>query len=253
MFNIFKKKVNPKILVSGMPKSGTTAILKLLAESTGLTSGNDPFYQLDVLGVSFREDLYAERLSLSDLIRKNPAAFSGDVLKDPNFPFWTKDLKELFPTSKCVHLVRHPADNIRSILDRLNMNGSGDDEQIRKLGINGTWRSVLDGANPSINGENHIERLAKRWCRAIEGIPPIDSNNLVIKYEDFTKAKQDVIESIVAHFGFDVKRDVGKIVDVQFQPKGKSKAGTTARFFNESTYKKILAITAERRKELGYD
>ena len=239
-----------KVVVSGMPKSGTTAILKLLGDATGMKTCNDPFFHLDKRQVTFRQSLFEGDVQLSELVREYPDIFDGAIIKDPNFPLLQHQLRSTFINARVVHLVRNPFDNIRSILDRLGMDGSGDDKQIEQRQLRGTWRNVLEGQYPTIVGENHIERLANRWLVSVNQIP---QQGMVVLYEAFRQNKQVYIEDIAIKLHLPVTNNIADKVNVQFQPGGRKKHLSAEEFFTESAYNTIKDITAGARSRFGYE
>ncbi|NMH59060.1 sulfotransferase domain-containing protein [Alteromonas ponticola] len=253
IFDRFKpgKKIDQTlVVVSGMPKSGTTAILKLLGAAMQTTTCNDPFFQLDKREVVFREQLFEGRITLTDLVGDYPALFSGTILKDPNFPLLLPQVQATFNSAQIVNLVRNPFDNIRSILDRLDLDGSGDDQQILDKNIQGTWYNVLMGKSPEVAGHNCVERLANRWVQSVNSIA---EDALVVRYEDFRAQKKLCIEKLVVDLGFEVKSDISTIVDQQFQPKGKKKNMAATDFFTASALESIDEITRNFRSKFNYD
>ena len=150
------------IVVGGMPKSGTTAIAALLARATELAYCNDPFYQLDNYGVVYREELFSGKLPLKQLWQRYQHIFAGGVVKDPNFSLLLSDLSALFPAAKHVFLVRDPKHNIRSILNRLKLPGQPAGVQLDFKAYSTGWQCILQGAAPTIPGEDYIEKMARR-------------------------------------------------------------------------------------------
>ena len=162
------------VIFGGSPKSGTTAIAALLAEATGLSISNDPFWRVlrsDGDGYLL-PDVLEGNLPLDAFVRKYPAYFSARIVKDPDFAFLYRELQQVFPESPQVFIVRDPRQNIRGILDRLHMRGDlehlGPAEN-RRLAREGGWRAVLDGRGLGLDGRaNYIGRLAQRWVRGVD-------------------------------------------------------------------------------------
>ena len=114
-----KPATAPRLVVIGMPKSGTTVLAMLLGAASGSTVASDPLHRLDKAKIRFRDALYGGELSLSRLVAENQKFFSSSLVKDPNFTFFMDQLRGTFPLAKFVFIVRDPRDNIRSMLNRL--------------------------------------------------------------------------------------------------------------------------------------
>jgi hypothetical protein len=212
-------RVHPNpILVLGNQKSGTTAIAALLAECAGLS-----------VTLDLREEIRAPLLPrvrrgempFSEFIRRNKLDFSREVVKEPHLSLFLNELRQYFPQSKMVFIIRDPRDNIRSILDRLKLPGSLDnlDEQ-QWASISPAWRLVVDGRWLGIAGDSYIQQLATRWNH-IAGICWKHRDELaMLRYEDFCKDKGGEILRLVQALGLTPLRDISGRLDHQFQPRG---------------------------------
>ena len=103
----------PRVIITGMPKSGTTAIARLVGVASGKKVVSDPFNILDNRGIEFRDPLFAGELSIGWLIRRYASVFRAEIIKDPNFIFFADDMMRLFPDANWIFTVRDPRDNIR--------------------------------------------------------------------------------------------------------------------------------------------
>ncbi|WP_417566824.1 sulfotransferase family protein [Marinobacter sp.] len=241
-----------KVIVAGMPKSGTTAIASLLAKAANVEVCSDPFHQLDSKGVSFREALFSGALPLESLWRQHRSVFGGTVLKDPNFPLFLGELKQLLPEAQFVFIVREPRDNIRSILSRLNIPGNPADGNPLLGNVTGTWSRVLNGTAPDMPGSDYLEKMAWRWRISAERYLENQEGVHLIRYEDFRKDKQGRIEKLAGKLGFDCLKDISPYVDVQFQPKGKMPSNLEG-FFGKENLKRIDEIVLPVLKRFGYE
>lgn len=243
----------PQIIVSGMPKSGTTAIAQLLAYSAGLTVSSDPVYQIDVnIGRAPRNALYDGTLTMARFWKKYQHFFKGELVKDPNFPFFIDDLLSMFPMAKQVYIVRDPRDNLRSILDRLSLNGKVSEEDEAYQKISGSWRNVLDGRKPELPGNGILEKMAWRWRVSTENYIKNQDVITLIQYEVFRKNKKAEIENLAQQLGLKGKNNISNKVDVQYQPKGKEVTDWEA-YFGKTALEKINHIVGPCLSGFGYE
>ena len=207
-----------RLVVTGMPKSGTTAVAMLLGAASGSSVASDPCYQLDRAGIRFRDALYAGELSLSQLIADNRDFFRAELVKDPNFPFFMDELQTAFPSARFVFVLRDPRDNIRSILNRLELPGRPSD--ISGVAMPDPWRRMLEGRAPAVPGANYIECLAHRWRLAYRNYRAAADWMHLVRYEEFDDAKEQTVVGVLEQLGLPHDRGIDHLVDQQFQPKG---------------------------------
>ncbi|PHQ75635.1 MAG: sulfotransferase family protein [Marinobacter sp.] len=241
-----------KVIVAGMPKSGTTAIASLLAEAAAVDVCSDPFHQLDSKGVSFRESLFSGALPLEDLWRQHRSVFSGTVVKDPNFPLFLGELKQFLPEAQFVFIVREPRDNIRSILARLKIPGNPAEGNPLLGNINATWSKVLNGTSPDMPGSDYLEKMAWRWRLSAERYLENQERTHLIRYEDFRKDKKAQIEHLAGELGYSGLKDISSLVDIQYQPKGE-RPSNLEDFFGKENLQRIDAIVSPVLKRFGYE
>lgn len=241
-----------KVIVAGMPKSGTTAIAKLLGESAKLPVCSDPFHLLDKRGIDFREELFSGRLSLFELWRKYRHHFKGRVVKDPNFPLFLGELCQFFPEAQFVFIVRDPRENIRSILSRLKMPGDPAEGNEILESLSGAWANVLNGKLPDMPGDDYLEKMAWRWRISAENYLDNQKHVRLIRYENFRINKRMEIEKLTKHLGYNVLKDISPLVDIQFQPKGSS-SGSHQDFFGSENLARIERITAPLMHRFDYE
>lgn len=241
------------ILVAGMPKSGTTAIARLLGELTGKTVCSDPLHQLDQAGVPFRQPLFEGSLNLEQLWRSHRQVFAGPIVKDPNFPLLLPQLQDMFPQARVLVTVRDPRDNLRSILDRLGIPGHPDQAGNALARVQGTWGLVLRGSCPAMPGRDHLEHLAWRWRRSYEPCLALDQRErLILRYEDFNADKEGQIRRAAQRLGLPARHDISHRVNVSFQPKGKAVTDFEA-YFGHDALQRILHIVQPLLAEFGYE
>jgi hypothetical protein len=187
-------------------------------------------------------------------VQRCKLAFSKDVVKDPNLTFVYDALQERFPDAQFVMVMRDPRDNIRSILDRLDLPGDAtslDSERYDAMGEG--WRLVVDGSWMGIQGENYIDSLAGRWQRAARIYLKNEDAFQLILYEDFMDGKIATIDGLAVRLGLEAKHGIEDKVDHQFQPRGHRRDVDWPTFFGELNLRRIETRCAEEMDALGYD
>lgn len=242
------------VLVGGSPKSGTTAIAMLLGVATETAVASDPFHRLDQRGIDFRDRLFTGRLPIGRLIDDHPDVFAAGIIKDPNFAFFIGPLLECFPHSRFVFIARDPRSNIRSILNRLAIPGDAGQDRVDAMlrELPEGWRRVLTGRTPDVAGSDFIERMAHRWNAAVDVYRSYVDRVRLVSYEEFNRDKENVIASLAADVGLELKRPLGAAADRQFQPRGDREV-EWAEFFGERNLARIERICADRMRSLGYE
>lgn len=242
---------SPQVFVSGMVKSGTTAVLELVARCSGLSSVNDPLYRLDRAGVQYLDALFDGSVALPDLMRRYPGAFRGQVVKDPSLVFFREQLAVSFPGSKWIFTVRDPRDNIRSVLNRLRLPGRSGPIAGLPPGINDTWRRIIEGRTPDLPGHNPVEVLAARWEKVAALIPADSPSGVTCRYEDFVKDKEQYIRGLCQKIGLQPRHSISDVVDQDFQPRGDRNVNLVE-FFGEDQLEVIQSICANGMRRFGY-
>jgi len=252
LFRSVTAQINPvPIFVIGNQKSGTSAIAVLLAELTRLSLSMDLEREYLSRSQSYIRMKRGE-LSFETFLARNRLSFSRDIVKEANLTIFFNELAEHFPASRFVYVLRDPRDNIRSILDRLNLRGDlwqlGQDHY-RKLTRG--WDTVLDGTWLGLRGENYIEMLARRWNFMVDVYLKNRERIFLVRYEEFVRDKVGVIELLAQRLGLVEANGISDKVDVQFQPKGN--AGVSWRhFFGVENLLRIEEICGERMKTVEY-
>lgn len=247
----FGRSVKPKVIVTGMPKSGTTAVAMLLGVAAGVKTSSDPLTRLDQVGIEFRDDLYAGRLRLGDLIEAHCRLFRLPIVKDPNFIFFVEDLIDLWPQARWVFTVRDPRANIRSLLNRVGMPGVGERANEIPDTVGETWRRVLEGRTPEIPGDTVIERLAHRWVAIATLARTCGIHMNVLRYEDFMSDKESSIRELSGGVGLCASRSIRHAMNRQFQPMGNRAVGQLE-FFGHENLAIIEKVCANEMACYGY-
>jgi hypothetical protein len=247
--SLFAREHASPILILGNQKSGTTAIAALLAEMTGLSVTLDLKKEMKKPVI---DRVRSGALSMADFVRLNKLDFSRDIIKEPSLsPFFT-ELAQHFPSAKFVMVIRDPRDNIRSILNRLEIPGDLPEITERhRTGMTRAWELIVDGRWLGLDGSNYIEMLAHRWNYIADVYLCNRERMRLLKYEDFTRDKVGTLDRLAAALDLEKKRDVSDRVDVQFQPPGDRRVRWDE-FFGPENLARIERICLDRMKELGY-
>jgi hypothetical protein len=243
---------NPRpIFVMGNQKSGTTAIGRLLAERIGGRYSNDMIYTRRWQDL---RDILSGRVEVAEMVSRAKHEFAADVIKDPNFAFCAPELAAYFPGAQFVFILREPAGNIKSILDRLDLPGDQPhiDLEAPVFQQASGWRAMFEpGGNLGLPGESHIDLLALRWVKAAEAAEIFDGPAEVVRYEDFLADKAGFLDRLAKALGRETPGDVTHLLDRQFQPKGK-RSETVEAFFGPDNLAAIERITGDVARRHGY-
>ncbi len=237
------------ILILGNQKSGTTAIAALLAKMTGSSVTLD--LTLEVLRPSW-EKLRNSSMSFSQFIEHNKLSFSRKIIKEPGLTVFFDELVARFPDARFVFIVRDPRDNIRSILDRLQIPGSARQlEPVDWVGLPHAWQQVLDGRWLGLNGENFIDMLALRWNLLADVYLNKPDTLHLVRYEDFRTSKVSVIAGLAEVLGLQQRHEIERLVDKPFQPPGNVSA-SWATYFGLENLERISHTCRTRMERFGY-
>lgn len=248
-----KAHVNSEpIFILGNPKSGTTAIAQLfsLASSKSLTSD----FQRAIPRHTLHLELNYNLISFPQFIKKYTYEFSKEIIKSPMLTFFTDELLTHFPNAKFVFIVRDPYQNIRSILNRLNLPGNLetlDFFEWDELNTTPAWKLHMQSRMLGHNAKNYIEAMAFRWNYAVDKYIENKDRFILVKYEDFVKDKENYIYQLCDKMDIKVKNNISSKINVQFQPKGESHANIPA-FFGEQNLNLINKLTEINTKKLEY-
>jgi len=151
-------------------------------------------------------------------------------------------------------VMRDPRDNIRSILDRLEL--PGDEETLdptRIEEVSEGWKRTIDGSWMGIEDGNYIVRLSERWNRAARTYLEHQNDIELIRYEDFCRAKVESIDDLVSRLGEEKINEIEEKVDRQFQPRGHLRDVEWLSFYGETNLNRIERRCEEEMSALGYD
>lgn len=250
LFKYWSPGREAKILILGHQKSGTTAIGALLADYCGLTYSNDPLYEVDKGSAKAVKSLVEKPCKLCGFLRFKPSLFCKEVIKDPDYIFLQSQLSKAHPNAKQVFVVRDPRDNIRSLCNRLKLDGRSTLKAPASSDMykgNRHWELIFSGHLPVLKSANFIESLAKRWCYAAELYLRNKETIILVRYEDFVQDKRKEIGILAEKLGFPQKNSIVEKLDKQFQPRGDNSASHLD-FFGEDN---LLMINSECREYLS--
>jgi len=207
------------VFVLGNQKTGTTAIAALLAKAAGLSTTLDIFYQLPA---HIEADLLRKTLSFDRFLRDYPEFFTADLIKEPGLTFMYPDLSRRFPRGRHVFVLRDPRDNIRSMLNRLELPGnlSRLEPEHWQTVTNPFWKRILEGTLFGPTGHNYVETLAHRWNTALAVYQSAPDRFVLARYEDFVRDKVGYITRLAEQLGLQTRHDISAHVDIQYQPPG---------------------------------
>lgn len=247
-----RASVHPAPVLSlGNQKSGTTAVAALLAKSTGKSVTLDIFYRFK--GEPLARILKGE-LTLAQFVEKYPYYFSTDIIKEPSLTFLIDELRSCFPRGRMLTVIRDPRDNIRSILNRLDIPGDlqqlGDDH-LEPLAGKADWKMILDGTLYGHAGSNYVETLARRWTLAADAYLRHTDEIILVRYEDFVSDKVGTIETLARSLGLEPIHDISADVNRQYERRGNARA-TWPEFFGRENLAIIETVCRSHMVRLGY-
>jgi hypothetical protein len=239
------------IFVLGNQKSGTTAIALLLADASGKSVTIDLYKE--IFNPEF-QTLPQNLDGFGTFIKKNRVDFSRAIIKEPNLTLFYPQLQRRFPKSRFVFIVRQPHDNIRSILDNLNLRGDLD-YAVDELSPNVTkaWRYVLDNRWCMATDAHYISSLCARWNYMVDVFLENQSLFKLVRYEDFKADKKDMIHQLARRLGLTIVNDISDLVSRQYQSRGANRGIDVGAFFGAHNFQMITAQCGNRMKHLGYE
>jgi hypothetical protein len=237
------------VLVFGNQKAGTSAIAGLLGLATDLSTCID-------LPRANRRAMYGPlrrgEMTFNRFVQLNRESFAHRIIKEPNLTPFMDDVRGRFPRARSVFIVRDPRDNIRSILNRLDLPGHLEELDPATLAATpGSWPLVLDGRWLGLDGATWIEQLADRWTLMVDAWRRHRADMVLVRYEDFMADRQTVIERLADQLGLPVRHDIAGDVDRSFQPRGDRDVDPLA-FFGSRNLDRITRRCRGGMTELGY-
>lgn len=239
--------INNPIFILGNQKSGTTAIASLFADYGSLTK------TLDIPEMWPSESaLHTGVVSFRSFVESNPHRFSTQVVKEPCLTFLFEECRQLFPLSRYIFIVRHPVDNIRSILDRLKIPCDRETVNLSDYEMNETWSYVMNGKLLNIHHKHYIARLALRWGVAAEVFLKNRNKMLLVRYEDFIENKFACIQRIAEKLEIQEIGNIEPLLNIQYQPRGGNREAALLELFGEKNLRIIYDVCHRQMEQFQY-
>lgn len=250
VLNLFAEVNRSPVWVLGNQKSGTTAIANLVAEYGGLSKSID-FGLHEYEAAHQLIEVAKKQKSAEKFVRKYKWEFSKDLIKEPHLTFLFEKFAPFFPDAKVIFIIRDPRDNIRSILDRVNLPGDKTDINIEEQKLLPIWKDIIINEGLNLDGNTYIEKLAHRWCAAADVY--LNNNAMtLIRYEAFNDKKVKTIAKICGELSIPQKNDISSKVDIQYQPSGNASVSWDT-FFGQQNLERIESICGPRMAKFGYN
>lgn len=239
------------ILILANHKTGTTAIAVLLSRISGVSLANgirkqmvNPVY----------EKLRDRRYSFDRFIEENRSDFSKTIIKENLLTFFYNELYNYFDNPTFIYIARDPRDNIRSILNRLNIPGNLDSRLPEYFlnTISPTQKLVIQNEWLGIYSKHYIETLAERWNSSADVFLQNKDNIHLLRYEDFLIDKIAAIKKLAIEANLPIIHDISSLVDIQYQPQGNRNISWPD-FFGPENLSIIECICSARMKLLDYN
>ena len=247
LYPFFQVHPDP-VFFMGNQKSGTTAISSLLAYAAGLEATTwVPGLDFPVLS-----SLYEGELSLQKAIHRYARIeFARPVIKECNLTFLYGHVQALYPQARKVFVVRDPRDNLRSILDRLELSGRVAGVSLPDS-LHAHWGHVLDNTWMGGPAGNVICSLAWRWARAVAVYRQSPGDFIRVRYEDFLADPENTIAQLCIALKLPQKRQISRWKSHPFQPPGRNRGCRWLDFFGTEHLARIENICAEGMADMGY-
>ena len=196
--------------------------------------------------------LLRHEVPIPEFVKRNAVEFSARIIKEPSLTFIAPQMLDYFPEGRGAFVIRDPFQNIRSILNRLKIEGDLDALSPSLSNLpNQTWLSILSGVDLGFDPMHYCEVLAQRWVKATNVYLDDPDRYVLLRYEDFSKQKRKSIEELARKLGLVADRPFDNWLDYQFQPAGQS--GMTAPdFFGKTNWNRIADICWDTMQAVGY-
>ncbi len=241
-------KVNETpVFVLGNQKSGTSAFAHLLADIGGMSKTIDipPMWGIDFF------PLMSGKLDFKSVVKRHKLYFATELIKEPNLTFVAGQVIERFPGARYLFIVRDPRENIRSMLNRMEIPG-----HLKKLDdsylTTPVRRYLMDPCTwGGEAADNYVGAFAHKWNLSVDNYLRFRDRIILARYEDFLVDKYTSIREIAQKLNITPKFDISEKLDIQFQPRGNRNI-TPIDFFGEENLQQIETICSARMQQFGY-
>eukprot|EP00927_Polykrikos_kofoidii_P064936 TRINITY_DN60741_c0_g1_i1.p1 TRINITY_DN60741_c0_g1~~TRINITY_DN60741_c0_g1_i1.p1 ORF type:complete len:1142 (+),score=161.66 TRINITY_DN60741_c0_g1_i1:350-3427(+) len=287
-----RKNRLPKTRVFGVGpmKSGSTAVIQVLAAATKLKFGFDCFrtsHDPIILRVLRREE------SLHELIEScDEDLFTWELAKDPTFTPLALRLADIWPPIsshgqqlKLYFVVRNPFANVLSLVDHLrlplppNLTSGEDEVTDGDGGQNFTLEAIpnagrfsrgkqlyLDVTRDGLRYTGYVDAVTQRWALMVDVYLACTARFALVRHEDFVADPIRTTWLLLQQLGLSHLWDGGpggsadrvtSLASVPYQNAGHStsRGNSLAEFeraFGSATFSRIKAAVASRAVLLGY-
>ncbi len=240
--------VKRPLFIIGNHKTGSTAIAMLLAKISGSTLANGLVNQM--ISPAYPSVL-SGKMSFPDFMQANKTDFSQAIIKENLLTFFVDNIRRTIPDVRFLYIVRDPRDNIRSILNRVQIPGNLENFDVLSAKLSPTQRLVLDNSWLGITDQNYIDSLARRWVKAADIYLKSPNEMNFVRYEDFLQDKVSTITALATRMELPVINDISELVDIQYQPKGDHSVSWED-FFGVEHLARIEEICGPVMARMGY-
>lgn len=226
---------NPRHLIFGVQKSGTSVIANTLAycSKQSLTMDHKSLWPILETPKSERFKFIVRQF------RRHPITLGSTFLKEPCMTLCPEMFVQ-FGAEKYLLVIRNPLQTARSILDRLGV--PIDAETIDLDSIPPAWRGLF---THSSNSETPFIRLIEYWRMCMENDFWSRPNAIIIQYEDFIRNPEDEVASILNRLNMTKKRPASHIINAQVQPLGANRERDVADMLPNDILQKALRISSD--------
>lgn len=223
--------------VFGIQKAGTSVFVRALAEATGRTHLLDT----PVLWDTWKEEMSGERLG--QILNRHPVTFSPEIIKEPTLTFYPDAALQHTTRKRHVLLIRDPAQNIRSHLDRMGIAGNA--QTGPSSGIRPAYVEYFNstGLPPAL-------AMAHRWLKAHAHECWFDDAIAVFEYERFVDNPDGHISAATRHLGWTAPHPIDSMMQQQHQPAGANRNQDLETFFGTEILSGIRELTEEQYNRL---
>lgn len=204
-----RSRINERALyIVGHPRSGTTAIGRLLGRYTGLSVA-------DEMGWATRhvEAVFTKRISIDTVLNEYRYAFGHAIVQTPGLTPVLGALHERLPHVRFLYIIRDPRDVLCSIVALSNRH------RTEAFEIRDPSFTLFRGAWLGIDEQDPIRTVGHRWCRYLDiaaSIPEV----AYYRYEDFCHDKAEFIARLAQSLGLDQQESLDNQLDVQYRDHG---------------------------------